>query len=531
MIKAVLPALLALLSAPLHAAPCPAPKGTPCRPTAEVKQALLTALDEVSRKRSEVVTAEFAWTNARTMGDKAEELLQCEAWLKAQDEFAASTALALERIQTAYNVGPQFSAGVAHKPTTPSTTYGWVEGLPIKWRPTISATNEEYREVVAADGTKHYIGGFPNNQAGSTSITGEVIVSYQTVIDAIYGKNPGIIAEILFHEGKHFDELAGTGWSYREPGEVMAYSAAIAHHESFELDKPNDPAANAAKENLFANEYAVKEGRLTEITLSAETEAKIKVIVENEFQVRAALINYHNQLKIDVAKLRAEEKKRFQTEAAFREQEEARRAREEAEAPERRKREFFAQMDSEAAKCGYTIHWDENHEAMIGFNGYTERFPLNARKRVPFDFGDLQLIFLMTRACGEIESRTQTPAPPACNDAAPLLRERVGRGDFLAKLEYLAAGQSGMYPAYSYCLQELLANADKIGDTKSFDKVVLSYQKRLVKRLAKEAKQERRNKEIEDANKRHRNRREPREKPDQRKDPDHDEVWRRIERL
>lgn len=531
MIKVVLPALLVLLSAPLHAAPCPAPKGTPCRPAAEVKQALLAALDEVNRKRSEIISAEFAWANARTMGDKAEELLQCEAWLKAHDEFAASAALAIDQIQTAYNVGPQISAGIAHKPTTPSTTYGWVEGLPIHWRPRISLATQEYKEIIAADGSKHYIGGVSDNEAGYTSIAGDVVVSFQTVIDAVIGKNPGIIAEILFHEGKHFDRLAGAGWSYRESEEVLAYSAAIAQHESFELDKPNDPAANAAKANLFANELAVKEGRLTEITLSAETEAKIKAAVEREVQVRAGLIKYHDQLKIDAAKLRDDEKERLETEAAFREQEEARRAREAAEAPELKKRVFFAQLDSEAAKCGYTIHWDADHEAMLGFNGYTERFPLNPRKRVPFDFGDLQVVFLMTRVCGEIESRTQTPAPPACNDAASLLRERVGRGDFREKVEYLAAGQSGMYPTYSYCLQELLANADKIGDTKSFDEVVLSYQKRLVKRLAKEAKQERRNKEIEDANQRHRNRREPREKPDQRKDPDHDEVWRRIDKL
>ncbi len=520
-----------LAGAQIHAAPCPAPKGTPCLPAPEVKRELIAALADVGQKRSQAVTAEFAWKNAHKAGDKPEELLQCEAWLKAQAEFADSAARALERIQTAYNVAPLTSAGVAHKPTTPSSTFGWVEGLRIQWRPRISVASEEYKEVVAADGTKHYIGSVSDNEAGYTSIAGDVVVSYATVIDAANAKNPGIIAEILFHEGKHFDKLASTGWSYREIDEVTAYSAAIAHHESFELDKPGDPAANAAKSNLFRNEYAVKAGRLTEITLSPEREEAIKAIVEHQVQARAALVKYHDQLKIDVAILRDEEKKRLEAEATAREQEAARRAREEAEAPARRQRVFFAQMDSEAAKCGYTIHWDEARENMLGFNGYTERFPLNVRQRVPFDFGDLQVVFLMTRVCGEIEGSPQKPAPPACNDAAALMRERIGRGDFRPKLEYLAAGPSGMYLSYSDYLQELLANADKITDTKSFDKVVSKYQKRLVKRLAKEAKRERRRKEIDEANERARDRREPREERGRPEDPDHDEVWRRIDRL
>lgn len=531
MIKAVLPALLMLVSAPLLAGTCPAPKGQPCRPNGAVKYELLLALETVSQKRSQVIDAEFAWKNAKDKGDKPGELLQVEAWLKAQAEFTDSCAGAVERIQTAYNVAPLTSAGVAHKPTTPSSTFGWAEDLPIQWRPRISAVTEEYKEVVAADGTKHYIGTMSDNEAGYTSIAGDVVVSYQTVIDAVMRKNPGIIAEILFHEGKHFDQLASTGWSYRETGEVMAYSAAIAQHESFELDQPNDPAANAAKENLFRNEYAVKAGRLTEITQSAESEATIKAIVEYQAQARAALVKYHDQLKIDVENLRAEDKKRLDAEAVVREQEAARRAREAAEAPARRQKEFFAQMDSEAARCGYKINWDENHEAMLGFGEGYMSFPLRPRQRVPFDFGDLQVVFLMTRVCGDIEFSPQRPAASACNGAASLLGERVARGDFGPKLAYLAAGPEGWYPSRSECLQELLANAEKISDAQSFDKVVAKYQKRLIKRLAKEAKNERRNREIDEANKRARNRREPREKPDPPPDPDHDEVWRRIDRL
>ncbi len=111
---------------------------------------------------------------------------------------------------------------------------------------------------------------------------------------------------------------------------------------------------------------------------------------------------------------------------------------------------------------------------MLGFGDHSASFILG-RQQVPFDFGDMKVVFLMTRVCREIESNS----------------ERVGRGDFIPKLAYLTATTGWTYSDRSECIKDFLANADKITDAKSFDKAAASYQKRLSKRLAQEAKRDR----------------------------------------
>lgn len=74
-----------------------------------------------------------------------------------------------------------------------------------------------------------------------------------------------------------------------------------------------------------------------------------------------------------------------------------------------------------------------------------------------------------------------------------LLRERVSRGDFTPKIEFLAATSlwGGAWVQWDRCIQEILYNADRITDTKSFNDLMAAFQKRESKRLKEEAKRER----------------------------------------
>lgn len=169
----------------------------------------------------------------------------------------------------------------------------------------------------------------------------------------------------------------------------------------------------------------------------------------------------------------------------------------EREYQELKQQSFKEEMDTEAANCGYRIDYGADNRSMLGFGSAGGFYYTLGQNQVPFDFGDLKVVFLMSRVCNEIRENPHKPAPPACNGAISLLRERVTRGDFVPKLRYLTTipRDGGSYADHDRCIQDLLANADKINDTKSFDKVTSSYQKRLSKRLAEEAKRERKKKE------------------------------------
>lgn len=64
-------------------------------------------------------------------------------------------------------------------------------------------------------------------------------------------------------------------------------------------------------------------------------------------------------------------------------------------------------------------------------------------------------------------------------------------GNFEPKLKYLTSTMGFAYSDTSECIKDLLANANSITDSKSFDKAAGAYQKRLSKRLAQEAKRDR----------------------------------------
>lgn len=344
------------------------------------------------------------------------------------------------------------------------------------------------------------IGGAGSVAAAQTWAKGEIAMFIQAFDD------PDDLAVLIYHETSHWVDVAAKPGGGRESDlpRVTFISEADAYARSAKIAQqlgrdPTQMLAMAARFELQAKEAGSRSWEWVIINrrnwLGTERRGPLAMVPAGPEAASDDETTLHQkmaELQAQVKKNReyAEQRERERLEDDARNREMARQYELEKE------QAFRAEMDAEAAACGYRIHYDEDNKTMLGFNGYTERYRLG-RNYAPFDFGDLKVVFLMSRVCYEIEGHPEAPAPPACNGAVSLLHERVGRGDFVPKLKYLAmypiTGSS--YVDSSECLQELLTNSDKITDAKSFNKITSSFQKRLAKRRAEEAKRDRKRKE------------------------------------
>lgn len=471
--------------------------------------------------------------------DMAAYAIAAQAHKRYQEALRPLCAEALVLAEKAFGLSPRVKEGlIVNGPPPPKSDDDFPSflGRRAVWKPAYHETQD------------------PNNR-GFTDPDGRVGITLEAFRDA------DRLGFVLYHEGLHFGQLLSGPNSKNEPEEEARHreKAKLVIGTVFKL-KPEDAAANdkvLGEERKNAKKWRQRiaagfdpwkkshrphfSGNYKSLWMKSSTDEDESLPASYEPAVLQADLGFIDAWRRETAawsdrtltardvaaadaraRLEHEERARVETE---------RRKQEIADAPERERRQFRAAVEFEAEQCGYRVGYHSDGETITGFHGIDDssRFPFS-RHWVPWDFGDIKVVFLMTRVCGQLESRPNEPAPPACNGAAELLHERVGRGDFLPKLEYLAAGPSGMYPLYSYCLQELMASWDKIRDAKSFDKVVAKYQKQLIKRLKRDAK-------IEERIRRNRERGPAQPPPRERdsdpghKDPDHDEVWRRIERL
>lgn len=201
------------------------------------------------------------------------------------------------------------------------------------------------------------------------------------------------------------------------------------------------------------------------------------------------------------------------------------------------------EMDELAAKCGYQLiddsRWELSPEGryraggenITGFKDDRHHHYFKRSFWTRIDLGDLELAFLISRACDDMQLYPGLPAPPpakACNDSARIFRARAtepGSGD---KFSYLF-DESRLRPA---CVTNAISNADVITDAASFNRVLAEFQAPLRKNRDSELKRDRRDREREERDRR----REERESANgghggnegQRSSPDHDEVWRRV---
>lgn len=284
-----------------QAGSCPSPTGTPCLPDPSTIDLLLQQIKAVSGLRADSESNRILWQNARSGDDRAEEFRKYEAYLKSKADFDAKSASLVDNIQKAYNVAPPRTAGGTKKPHGARGTMDWVDGINAQWTPRISANNDDFRAIKTRGGT-HYASVNTAAFAGATLPNGDVIIASSQLADAIQFRNPGILAQTIYHESVHFNELITTGWKTTQDTEVSAYSAVEAHDDVFKL--PKDILDKNAAE-LAANRAALLAGKGSAYVITPKEEKAIKEIVDRQQADEVDLAKYYENLKTQVAKDKA----------------------------------------------------------------------------------------------------------------------------------------------------------------------------------------------------------------------------------
>lgn len=470
-------------------------------PSAGDKQIVIDALAKVERAKTTEEAAIKRLAELRSIakgdprdGDYVKQLQVVQSATKVKYDLAND---AIRLTVAVYNLtppvadftgDPRASVLTTAKPWLPRyserETYDEVLG---RYRP---RTAEELRKEAAK--SQSAIGGSGIVAAARTSAKGEISMFSQAFED------PDDLAALIYHETSHWvDVVAKPGGGRDSDLPIVTFqSEADAYARSAKIAKllgrdPTQMEGLAARYQLQAQESAGRSWEWVVLNrrnwLGTDRRGPLGMVPaepetgsDGEEILRQKMVETQKRVKENKENLERLERER--REEAERNEELARLA--------RKKQAFREEMDTEAAACGYRITYDSDNETMLGFRDRRGPF-IFSRHYVPFDFGDLKVVFLMTRTCQEIESNADQPPPTACNGAASLLHERIGRGDFEPKLRYLTATMGFPYSDRSECIKELLATANSITDTKSFDKVATSYQKRLSKRLAQEAKRDR----------------------------------------
>lgn len=495
-----------LLSAPsfVFAAPCTktAPLGVPCTPapgkaTEDAKAAIIGFITDAQDMNDDVKKLEATYLAARAnpQASTQEKLDACEPYRNAKKTQDNLYKQAIEQTSDLYHVHPaqrgQITIG---EPDEQDKKY--MTGLSAIWNPQVTDSGPGTKlsvRINGSDGLSHHSGATqmnpfePNGRQAITTLDGRVFILKDTFELALRKNNLGFLAHILYHETRHFNRLSWTdetgrnrSWATADKEERDAYNADARMGKVFDLKQDE---INDLIEKYQAYADAVNSRvQITDDHLTPQQEAVWKNHYEHqqiniEEEYRSLQETVTNERARQVAEQKRAQEERLAWERAEK---------------ERKKKSFRVELDAEAASCGYQIKYDADNETMLGFDGPIEAYRLGPNP-VPFDFGDLKAVFLMRRVCNEIRFYPHQPAPPACNSAASLLHERVSRGDFTPKLKFLGlvlrAGPSSIDS--DECLQAILAGADRITDTKSFNGVIAAYQKRLVKRLAQESKEAR----------------------------------------
>ena len=281
------------------AAPCPQPAGIPCTPDAAVKQSLVDDISEVTQMRSDVIGALSDWKIAQQSENKEAELVAYEKYAQKAAELQIAADLLLE----SYGAAPARKSGVARRPSTSAKDTQWMEGLKAQWKPKLSFSDFDFRSYKAKDGV-HYAAVNTVSAAGYTLPDGEIVISYQLLLDAVADGNPGVVAQVLYHEGNHFTNLISTGWSYREDEEAAAYSIDIVVQDTFELSQSWRDVQN---DNLSVNQSVAANRKTTAYSSTRKEQLAIKAVVDAQQADQVSLAKYYQDLKSEVERSRREQ--------------------------------------------------------------------------------------------------------------------------------------------------------------------------------------------------------------------------------
>lgn len=547
-------AMVLALAHQANALPCSkAPPGYPCTPdsgdeTKAAKKEILDLIERAKNQEANVAKLKDAYLAVRgkTAIDDETKFAACESYYnarKAQDQLYKA---ALDKTEALYHVGPDHARLTVEKPSDPAI--GYVEGLTANWDPQVTDSGPDVLLAVkihGSDNKDHYGGAVmdpstKDNKPGIQAMTfedGRTVILKASFDLALRNKNPGFLAHLLYHESRHFNQLSRDsgdgsgnrrGWASTEEDEKDAYNDDVAVAKLFGLTKKQVDGMN---ESLATYTDAVANNRLTKLKSDPKTQATIRDYYENR-QVNIADEYGALKLKVDAARAAQAEAQRIDRER----REEAARL---AAAPRVATR---AEMEALAARCGYRLTDDTRAERtpegeiirvggenITGFKDNDQFHYFNSRFQTQIDLGDLEIAFLVARACQDMEVYPGSFAPPAakaCNDSARLLRARATNADYTDRFDYLF-GESRLRPA---CVTNILANASKLTDTAAFNRVLSDYQEPIIKMRKAELKRERRQErdERERRENESRGRNESRDNSGPHSSPDHDEVWRRI---
>jgi hypothetical protein len=279
-----------------RAAPCPSSDGSPCLPDAATIDRLLVKIEAIQSLNSEIKSAFVVWSNAKGGSDGALELEKLDAYRNAKAKFDLESASLIDLIQKAYSVAPTRTSGAVRKPQGTSAM-DWMDGVGARWKPRLSLDNNDYGTIKTKGGT-HYTGVNTAEVAGATLPNGDVVIASSLLASALEDKNPGIIAETIYHEGRHFTDLITTGWPSIEQGEVDAYTAVAAKNDVFKLSKAwLDVNANA----LAFNQDRIQSGNERAFVVTAQEEGMIKALFDKQKADEVDMASYYKNLKVQVA--------------------------------------------------------------------------------------------------------------------------------------------------------------------------------------------------------------------------------------
>lgn len=260
-------------------------------------------MSDVIHRKSDRDSAMLKWTGAQQAENKAAELAAYEEYVKKSEDLQVAANQMLESIGESCGASPVRKSGYTRKPTTSAKNMKWMDGLNAQWKPRISFSDFDFRSYKTKDGTR-YAAVNTVAAAGYTMPDGEVLIPFQLLIDAVMDKNPGVVAQALYHEGHHFSRLITSGWSYKEDEEISAYSNDILSQDAFEL---SDDWKNTQSQNLESNRAVLANRKTTAYALTKKEENEIKAVIDQQDIGQISLEKYYQDLKAAVEESRREQ--------------------------------------------------------------------------------------------------------------------------------------------------------------------------------------------------------------------------------
>lgn len=339
----------------------------------------------------------------------------------------------------AYNVGPRNPAGNVALPKDPLGRGEWAAGLPAVWAPRVRYELNEVRQIIAPDNSVHYADGTvdPRTSAGMTYPDGEVRVLAQNLRNAFDRGNPGLIAYILHHEARHFDDVVTHGQGGRAQDELRAYTDSVQDADIFELAPEDVKKLTALKDENMA---LAKSGTPTSFFPDAQQEMDLAMAYD---QAQRELKIYHRRRE-DIRRLGVEARNnRLAREA---------------------RAQVMAEYKAAAAGCGLTPMMTQGDKTV----GFKAGESANVYFTEPVTLAQAKAGMLMTRACwaGEMDQIEDQ----SCTDAFETMRAGWTDVGFKHGLELDADAGN-----IDGCLRAIRENTDPPKDKRALNKRVASY--------------------------------------------------------